>query len=391
MTAAAAVAPFLLFLLLPPAAAFSPSRLPDRPAAFSHRPSFPSSSSALSSSSSSSSSSAFLADLASRFQGDFDNYAQVVSDRAEGLLPGEGGGHEHIHCTLVPVDPGLLPSLLLRGAAEEEEDGEERKEGGGRSREEARLAAFYFDGIPERIFRFRLYVLREEGGRKEDELDEDEEEGEANAAVRMRLYTLGPGLEGALRALAGRPEEWVGGLGAYTEDADAEADPALRELPGCDVLWGPDPDPVLHRYAYGDGLDPGTAHHAVMAEGGATVPSQMQPGSYLRIEDELSLWTDDFWINDRGFDPDTGDYVYGNRRGVPYQMRRVTELLAAGEGVGVGLGPGAVRRSVTGPDLAWTLGGTHRTDEEYRAKMDAIGGPSTTMNARRPSPEKEDA
>ena len=84
----------------------------------------------------------------------------MVSDRAEGLLPGEGGGHEHIHCTLVPVDPGLLPSLLLRGAAEEEEDGEERKEGGGRSREEARLAAFYFDGIPERIFRFRLYVLR---------------------------------------------------------------------------------------------------------------------------------------------------------------------------------------------------------------------------------------
>ena len=114
---------------------------------------------------------------------------------------------------MVPVDPGLLPSLLLRGAAEEE-DGEERKEGGGRSREEARLAAFYFDGIPERIFRFRLYVLREEGGRKEDELDEEEEEGEANAAVRMRLYTLGPGLEGALRALAGRPEEWVGGLGA---------------------------------------------------------------------------------------------------------------------------------------------------------------------------------
>ena len=75
----------------------------------------------------------------------------------------------------------------------------------------------------------------------------------------------------------------------------------------------------------------------------------------------------------------------GNRRGVPYQMRRVTELLAAG------VGPGAVRRSVTGPDLAWTLGGTHRTEEEYRAKMDAIGGPSTTMNARRPSPEKEDA
>ena len=50
-----------------------------------------------------------------------------------------------------------------------------------------------------------------------------------------------------------------------------------------------------------------------------------------------------------------------------------------------------MRRSVTGPDLAWTLGGTHRTEEEYRAKMDAIGGPSTTMNARRPSPEKEDA
>jgi len=61
------------------------------------------------------------------FQGDFDNYAQVFEDRKNGLLPRDGGGHEHFHCTLVPVT------------------------------ESSRLAAFFFDGNPNRIFRFRYY------------------------------------------------------------------------------------------------------------------------------------------------------------------------------------------------------------------------------------------
>jgi hypothetical protein len=41
--------------------------------------------------------------LSDWFQGDFDNYAQVVEDRKQKLEPREGGGHEHFHCTLVPV------------------------------------------------------------------------------------------------------------------------------------------------------------------------------------------------------------------------------------------------------------------------------------------------
>ena len=63
------------------------------------------------------------------FQGDFDNYRQVVEDRRQNRLPREGGGHEHIHCTLVPVT------------------------------RDSRLAAFYFDGAPTAIFRFRYYRL----------------------------------------------------------------------------------------------------------------------------------------------------------------------------------------------------------------------------------------
>lgn len=120
-----------------------------------------------------------------------------------------------------------------------------------------------------------------------------------------------------------------------------------------------------------------------MANGEAVVPSLMIPGAKIRVRDELSLWDGALWINDRGYDPEGGDFVYGNQRGVPYEMGRVTTFLR-GDGDGEG-GPPlfATERTVVNGDLKWTLGPRHRTEGLYRERVEAIGGPTAVMTGRK--------
>mmetsp|Transcript_10833 Transcript_10833/g.30439 ORF Transcript_10833/g.30439 Transcript_10833/m.30439 type:complete len:457 (-) Transcript_10833:368-1738(-) len=365
----------------------------------------------------SSSNSAFLDDLSARFQGDFDNYDQVLDDRTRHeppLTPREGGGHEHIHCTLVPINNDVSSSSssssssalsalsLIRPYVRDDARA-------------VRLAAFYFDGLPERIFRFRLYALWDASVDSTSSSSEDSSDANNTAdakagdeqgggeRVGMTLYSLSPEVEGRLRGLSGRPLEWAPALLrclASAQQEAAEADSSdfqpFLELHGCDVEWRPDPDPDRHAYAYGSPqsssssspsshrqLQPDDAHHAVMVDGEATIPSLMNPGSMIRVVDELSLWEDDFWINDRGFDPDTGDFVYGNQRGVPYKMRRVSSLVPPLDGGGAEDEDSVLllQRRIDNEALAWTLGDDHRSSEEYNAAMEAIGGASARMNA----------
>lgn len=271
--------------------------------------------------------------LLSWFQGDFDNYRQVVTDRQAGLLPKEGGGHEHIHCTLIPVT------------------------------HTSRLAAFYFDGYPMAVFRFRYYRL---------EAVEDEH------AVDTVLYTLSSDLEGKLRACAD-PLQWpkifsehieqaAGARGVVlTEDLseDAVNSACVQLLPMCEVRWSWKRDLIQHAYAAGfrnDGI------HAIMVHGEALVDSQMMPRLKILIKDQLSLWHDQLWIHDRGFDPLNGKFIYGNQRGIPYRMQRVASI------------EHPLRRRVTDTELAWTMGlDYHSTPHEYKQKMDAIGGTSRPL------------
>ena len=119
--------------------------------------------------------------LSEWFQGDFDNYAQVVEDRRNGLLPREGGGHEHFHCTLVPVT------------------------------ESTRLAAFFFDGNPNRIFRFRYYELLTPTMNdvdKDDDINDNDHQQNNNVTVEMRLNTLNPELEQLLKSHSTDPLSW---------------------------------------------------------------------------------------------------------------------------------------------------------------------------------------
>ena len=174
--------------------------------------------------------------LLARFQGDFDNYNQVREDRREGLTPREGGGHEHIHCCLVPLEA------------------------------ETRLAAFYFDGDPTAIFRFRFYKLVPNS---------------STNSVDTVLYTLDPDLERALRQCSD-PLDWKK---LFDDQNGSER---VTELKGCDVRWSWTLDPVQHSYASSHEKDH-DGIHAIMINGEALVESQQMPGVKILIRDQLSL------------------------------------------------------------------------------------------------------
>lgn len=86
---------------------------------------------------------------------------------------------------------------------------------------------------------------------------------------------------------------------------------------------------------------------------GTWVASQNMQGLEILIKDDLKVWPDRLWVNDRGFDRE-GKFVYGNQRGVPYMLKRVSP----GDGDNT---------------LQWTLGEQHRMPGLYADKMSAIG------------------
>jgi hypothetical protein len=262
-----------------------------------------------------------------RFQGDFDNYNQVVEDRRQHLLPREGGGHEHIHCTLISLSKTV------------------------------RLVAFYLDAMPQRIFRFRYYELQPptSNGSKQ--------------TMEMRLYTLHPDLELLLRAQSEDPLSWPSIFESFEMD-DSSLGPLQKviPLPKCEVSWSVEMDD--HQHAYATSAMETDGVHAVMVHDEAIVDSQVTPGKKIRILDQLSLYPDVFYINDRGFDPETGAFIYGNQRGVPYRLERVTKC-EQGE------------RQVINSSLKWTLGSNWSEEAEYDEKMSVIGGPSSRLNTNK--------
>ena len=47
-------------------------------------------------------------------------------------------------------------------------------------------------------------------------------------------------------------------------------------------------------------------------------------GADIVVRDDVALWADSLWVNDRGATTD-GEYVYGNIDEVPYKMSRVSD------------------------------------------------------------------
>lgn len=197
------------------------------------------------------------------FRGDFDNLAQVKSERAAGLAPREGGGHEHIHCRLQPVDlhhPGGSSVTHV-------------------------LSSYYFDGQPERVFRARLYELRA--------VADDADFGEC---IEMAIYRLREQTQQQLQAT----DHSACDVGWSALDAS----PSLR-IPDCDVFW---------RWC-GERFEGRMRTESIIVDS----PVLRKP---IIVRDDVSLSEDALWCNDRGSNLD-GSYVYGNIRGVPYKMDRV--------------------------------------------------------------------
>jgi len=285
----------------------------------------------------------FLTKLSNRFQGDFDNHIQILENDALQKAPREGDGHEHIHCTLVPITPSS--SLLTELDVGEKEV-------------VMRIAAFYFDGIPSKIFRLRFYLLYTVTEKKSNE-------------VEMELYTLDHAIEKSIREKSTSPQVWNDILQTFVSQQQQQQPTEhkmFQKLQGCDVAWSTSHSTTRHSYLYhtsnynsttpslpSSSVKDNTAYHAVMkAVNGTILESQMMPGSYVHIQDEISFWENDFWLNDRGYVVGKygEEFVYGNREGVPYKMTRVALFEMEEEEEE----EECWKRRVVREDLAWTLG-----------------------------------
>ena len=219
----------------------------------------------------------------SGFHGHFDNFGQVATNEAAGLYPREGGGHEQIHCTLTPIDIA---------------------DAGAESRRHV-LATYYFNGNPYAVFRERLYGF--------DALANDEQFG---PCVRMSIYKLREETTARLLSVG------VGAGDSATAAADvafsgADLSASLR-IPEADVFW---------RWC-------GERYEGEMRTPSIELVSERDPSQLLRISDDVAFWGDALWVNDRGCDAASGEYVYGNIHSVPYKMARVPDTHWSATGAG---------------------------------------------------------
>jgi len=209
-------------------------------------------------------------------------------------------------------------------------------------------------------------------------------------AVEMMLNTLHPDLEKLLKSHATDPLSWPDIFENF-QPADKE-DPKVTPLTKCEISWSFEKDPVQHSYASDipeddDDASSSKSLHAVMVHGPTVVDSTTFPGMQIRIIDQLSLYRDVFYINDRGFNPMTGAFIYGNQREVPYRLERVSTILSTTSdsttaSSSSSSSDGALQRQVINPELEWTIGPNNRTPEEYESKLNVIGGPSAGINKK---------
>jgi hypothetical protein len=203
------------------------------------------------------------------FQGEFDNFEQISEQRAAGIFPREGGGHEHIHCSLTALQDDML------------------------------FARYYFNGNPAVVFRSRLYrVVASDASDR--------------GIVEMRIFRFYEETERRLKA------------SNYDISSIEWSDEDMYDwLQGCEVFWERYEPPAGgdDRAARELGISSGARFVGYMKGGGCELYSREIAGR-IRVMDDLLLTAEDLWVSDRGFDA-AGHFVYGNRKGVPYKMKRV--------------------------------------------------------------------
>lgn len=238
-----------------------------------------------------------MSDFVTYFCGDFDNAHQIAEERAQNISPGEGGGHEHIHCTICPIDEDML------------------------------FARYYFNGDPSRVFRTRVYAIAPgDPGKYGD-----------RGIVEMRIFRLYGEAEQRLRE-SGYDLSCIS-----WGDKSRQGDDVYEWMRGCEVFWERyKPESVQDDEARRVlGISGGDRFIGFMKGGGCEVFSNII-GQRIHVMDDLLLTSEDLWVADRGFD-ESGEFVYGNRKGIPYKMRRVVE----------------------GGPLSWTMSPTEMAPEGY--------------------------
>lgn len=209
------------------------------------------------------------AEFLSLFQGEFDNYEQIAAQRANGILPREGGGHEHIHCSLTVLNDDTL------------------------------FARYYFNGNPSVVFRSRLYRI--------NAMDKSD-----RGLLEMRIFRFYEETEQRLKA------------SNYDINSIEWSDDDIYDwLEGCEVFWERyeppnDSDDVGSRTL---NITGGLRYVGYMEGGGCELFSREVNGR-IRVMDDLLVTAHDLWVSDRGFD-ESGHFIYGNRSGEPYKMKRI--------------------------------------------------------------------
>ena len=84
----------------------------------------------------------------------------------------------------------------------------------------------------------------------------------------------------------------------------------------------------------------------------------MVPGQTILIQDQSC-------IHDRGLDPNTGAFIYGNERNVPYVLKRVADVIGGTDAAD------RYNRTIADDELAWTMGSAFCTPQDYESRLAA--------------------
>ena len=135
----------------------------------------------------------------------------------------------------------------------------------------------YTDGDPAKIYRNRLYTFS---------INQEEQ------AVQLTIHSFADP-----KAVEGAHLDPTKLAGLTSDD--------VRSISGCEVYWKRvAPDRFI----------------GSIPDGACRVVSQ-RSGKTLIIDDDLVLTPDEIWIGDRAVDED-GNWVFGNRAGIPHKLKR---------------------------------------------------------------------
>ena len=136
-------------------------------------------------------------------------------------------------------------------------------------------------------------------------LDDSDDKG----VIEMRIYRFYAETEALLRECDYRIQE-----------IDWTADDLYEWLQGCEVFW--ERRKFNNAQAHEESEITGPYFFRGFMDGGGCSVFSPRLNGFIHVKDDLILSGNELWVNDRGFD-DQGHFVYGNRLGVPYKMKRV--------------------------------------------------------------------